>query len=661
MFSELILTDGVTKIDLLGGNKTKAGFSLIRYVPGRPGFKGGGVWQDSPLATGRQLVGSVRTNTTDALTLRIAYPAHEEIITALNDFDELIEKVIAYWTTTWQQEPVYLQAQAHGETNKRYALVHYAQYDNYFDPYAQPYISAGMHSTEEFIFGIERGSWLEFVPGQSEPVAISHAGSLPASSTDPEDDILTSIVNVFIGNMQNAGLKVIYRYTGSFSSNLLAGSPPYALFGSPPTVGDIAYLGADHPFYGLVTDFSTFGDIGLVFEYWSGAAWVTLTTLLAGPDSFNNLGVASLRWLPTTVSNWAKTTVNGEDRYWVRMRCTFVGGPTSLTQANRHIYATTNAYIEVAEEEIAGTLDALMRVYLQTYNIDTTTDIEVWAGLRNYERGDGFFAHLNCSDFASPPGVSFSGSLASAYHTNATVTDFSDPLAPGGQSESLLGATGDTLGRAIVFYFGGDDAYRSFYGRFRLFVLLNTDDNTGASKLRYSVTNYTDTAEYVRGEIRSVAATPTSYQLVDLGNVTLPAADTLLLTEDTYGFRLNIEALVTDTKILTFLSIILLPADECLLQVSGNVPSIPSDNLSVIHIDGIGYPKYKARAFSMEGDPYVVTSGPLTVSSSEPPILHAGTRQRWWFLIRQAQMANPGIATSVKMHKCQRYLGLRGD
>lgn len=665
-FSELFLTDGETRIDLMGANRRGSGFVLVNYVMGRPGFKGGGVWQDSPLAVGRQLAATTRMNISEALTLRIAYGLPQNVIQAFEDLDGLIEKAIAYWTTTWQQEPVYLQARAKGESSRRYALVHMAHYDSYFNPHGQAFLGVRRSTTDEFVLGIERGPWLEFVPGLSEPVAISHAGSLPASSTDPDLDTLTFTVNVFIGNMQNAGLKAIYVFTGGSSGNLLAGSPPYALFATPPATGNTTYFGADQPFYGLVTDLSSLTDasVTLAYEFWNGAAWVPITVLFSGPVAFGTVGIGSLRWLPSSVSTWAKTTVNGENRYWIQIRVVAAsGGTTTYTQANRHIYAATNAYIEVAEDEVGGTLDALMRTYLQRYNVDTTDQIEFWAGLRSYERGSSFVAHINFGNLSgNPAGIIVTGTLAGTNgHTNAVTANFAHPTAPGGESASLVGATGDTLGTAIYVNFGGSTAYRSFYGRFRLFVLLNTDDNTGASRLRYSVNNYTATAEYARGEIKSVATTPTSYQLVDLGNVTLPAADTLLLTEDTYGFRLNIEALVTNLKTLTFLSIILMPADECLLQVSGKIPSVTADSLSVIHVDGIGYPKHKVRAFSMEGDPYVVTSGPLTVSSSEPPILHAGTRQRWWFLFRDAQIANPAIATSVKVHKCQRYLGLRGD
>lgn len=670
MLSELILTDGITKIDLLGGNKNGAGFSLIRYIPGRPGLKGGGVWQDSPLAIGRQLVAGVRTNITDALTLRIAYPSHDSIITASNDFDELIEKAIAYWATTWQQTPVYLQAQAHGENAKRYALVRHAQYDSYFDPYAQPYISAGMHTTEEFILGIERDLWLEFPPGEYESVAIGHEFSDPPRAFDCVFDQIVGLCenldpNVMIGNMQNRALQDIFRYTGTFSANLLAGSPPYNLFATPPATGDIAYFGSDQPFYGIATDFSVIEDNAtLVYEYWNGSAWTTLTTNANGPESFVNTGIAFLLWPTSSVANWAKVSVNSEVRYWVRVRVATGAGTTTYTQANRHIYATATNYVEVAEDEVLGTMDALLKAFIQFYPQSTTEEIKVWIGLRTYSRGTSFAAHINVGDDGNPTGVSVASTLGGGVdgHANAATFDITEPTVPGGVSISLVGTTGDTLGRAMIVSFS-EDVCQDFYGRFRCFVLLNTDDNTGASRLRYTITNYTDTATYARGEIKAVATSPTTYQLVDLGNVALPAADTLLATDNTYGFRLNIEALVTNAKTLTFLSVILMPADEMLMQVSGQVPETGITSIECVLLDSIEYPKYQVRAFAMDAeisDPYLVISGPLTVNGSGEAILHAGTRQRYWFLFQDVN-ASPAIAATLKFYKCQRYIGLRGD
>lgn len=673
MFSELILTDGITEIDLLNGNKNGAGFSLIRYVPGRPNFKGGGIWQDSPLAAGRQLVAGVRTNTTDALTLRIAYPSHDEIITASNDFDELIEKAIAYWTTTWQQTPVYLQAQVHGESSKRYALVHYAQYDSYFDPYAQPYISAGMHTTDEFIFGIERGLWLEFVPGEYESVAISHANSGTAQSYDCTVNPLNGLcedtfLNVLIGNMHNRALQAIYRFTGSFSANLLGTSPPYAFTATPPATGDILYLGADQPFYGIATYLSDWAD-GATFvqEYWNGAAWTTLTPDTRGPGSFTwSPDVNGIfAWPTSSVSNWAKTTVNSESRYWIRFRVSSGGGTTTYVQANRHIYSTATNYIEVAEDEVLGTMDALQRALIQFYPQSTTDEIKVWMGLRTYERGANFVAHLNVGTTSpgNPTGVTVTGTLATVEgHANATVNSAAVPTAPGGESVALTGVTNDVLGTIFYLTFNSS-VCEHFYGRFRLFVLLNSDDNTGASRLRYSVTNYTNTATYVRGEIKAVATSPTTYQLVDLGNVTLPAADTILTTDATYGFQLRIDGLVTNAKTLTFLSVILMPADEMLMQMSGSIPEVTTENIEVVLLDSIEYPKYPTRAFAMDSvinDPYLAISGPVTVNGSGEAILHAGTRQRFWFLFQDAN-ASPAIPANLKLYKCQRYIGLRGD
>jgi hypothetical protein len=670
MFSELILTDGTIRINLLAANKQGKGIALKRYIPGRPAYKGGGVWQDSPLATGRQLVAGLRTNTADALTLSIAYPSHNEIILAYEDLDAMLEKAAAYWLTTWQQEPVYLQALAAGENNRRYAVVNYATFDQYFDPYNQPYLFDGNRfATEDFTLGIERGLWLEFPPGEYESIAIAHAGSTPPMSFTCTFDIITGGCenldpNVLIANMSNRGLQAIYKFTGSFSANLLGEALPYSLMADPPATGNIVYFGSDQPFWGIATDFSEVADPAntLVYEYWDGAAWTAFTPDVISPASFDDTGVAFTKWAISEMPDWTKVSVNSDVYFWVRVRVTSGGtGTTTFTQANRHIYSTTTNYIEVLETAVLGQQDALLRMLLGIYTTGAaTTSAEFWMGLRSYERGSSFVAHINLggNPAGNASGITVGGSSAGSGHTNATVSNQPDQTSPGGGSFSLTGATGDTIATIGGATFDGTIADH-YYGRFRMFVLLDSDDNTGASQLRYATYNSASNVVFVRGEIKTVAATPTTYQLVDLGSVSLPPSDVFLASDTTYGFRLVIEGVVTNLKTLTFHSIILIPTDEYMVHVEGEALS---QEIQSVLLDGIGYPKYKQRAFSLYGDPYVFIANALTASGGEEPILHAGTRQRYWFLFRDtSDQAPPNMMVSVKMYKTERFLSLRAD
>jgi hypothetical protein len=657
----------------LAGNKLGKGFSLIRYIPGRPALKSGGVWQDSPIATGRQLASAVNANPVDALTLRIAYPSHLEIIQAYEDLEEMLENAMAYWITTYQQTPVYLQAMAVGESNRRYAVVKYATFDSYFDPYAQPYLTASTKvSSDEFTIALERDLWLELPPSEYQSIAIAHSGSTPAMAYDCIYDIIEDACenldpHVMIGNMQTRGLQVIFRYTGTMSDNLLASSPPYALFGDPPATGDIVYFGSDQPFYGLATNFSELADPTntLVYEYWSGAAWVTLTLdTSTGFNSFDNEGIGFIRWPLSSIAGWAKTDLNVDDVYFgVRVRVTAGGvGTTTYIQSSRHVYSLTYSYVDVLETAVLGQHNALLRSLIQIFRASAAmTGIDVWMGLRSYERGAAFVAHLNLggNPTGNPAGITAGGSTASAYHANATGSNQPDPVSPGGGSISLTGTTGDTVGLICGLTFSGSIA-NQYFGRYRCFALVDSNDGDGLSKLRYATANIDGTATFVTGELKAIAASPTTYQLVDLGSILLPPTDTMLVTEEFYGFQIRIDGVISNTKVVTFHSVILIPSDEYFVNIYGD--TVENDITSVL-LDGIGYPKYKSRAFTMFGDPYITITGPLTVSGGEAPIIHAGTRQRYSFLFRDrtTNQASPALAASIKMYRCQRYLTLRGD
>ena len=197
MFTEFLLTDGTISIDLLAGNKTGSGISIARYTPGRIQAKDGGVWADNPMAAGRRVVHRVQGNVSDVLEIQISHRAHNQIIQAQEELDELLEKAHDYWTTNWQSEPVWIQAQAQGETHRRYALVYGASWAEYPDPLHEPYASrrgamAGIQ------LGLERSAWMNNAPGASTALA--------TSNTEHTDEATTG---VFVGNYIGIGLETL--------------------------------------------------------------------------------------------------------------------------------------------------------------------------------------------------------------------------------------------------------------------------------------------------------------------------------------------------------------------------------------------------------------------------------------------------------------------
>ena len=157
----LYITDGTTEVQLLRGP-----FKLTDWRPARAPLKGGGVWRSSPFVDGRRLVAFRRDNIVDTFSLLVQGYTQDELIYVCQEADRLLTKAMQYWSTSWQDEPVYLVARGHGESNARYAHIHSYAFPNSANPYAPPFAEGSglMLAQEDLTVVIEHGSWLEFPP-----------------------------------------------------------------------------------------------------------------------------------------------------------------------------------------------------------------------------------------------------------------------------------------------------------------------------------------------------------------------------------------------------------------------------------------------------------------------------------------------------------------
>lgn len=253
-FSEYILTDGTTKINLLSLNKHKYGIGIDSYTPGRSQPKDGGVWQDSALAPGRRLVYQTFANVVDTLNIKIAYPTADALTQAQSELDMLLAKALAYWTVEWQDEPVWIQATTHGDSQRRYALIYGVSMGEYADPYAEPMAGSGPNRVaSNLTLGLERSMWLGNPPGTGTAVQVSHRDSEATSA-------------VFIGNAHTVGLTQIRRHrdapTDLWSENLLLGGLSTRLLFTD-TIGlsyeTTLYIGSSTQFNNLQFDIDTAG------------------------------------------------------------------------------------------------------------------------------------------------------------------------------------------------------------------------------------------------------------------------------------------------------------------------------------------------------------------------------------------------------------------
>ena len=97
------------------------------------------------------------------------------------------------------------------------------------------------------------------------------------------------------------------------------------------TEGDTIYIGSDYKFGKVRFNISTAGnysDITIVWEYWNGSSWSTLT-VTDNTNGFTVSGTNEVSFTPP--ADWAKTNINGVTAYWIRARATFGASPSITT------------------------------------------------------------------------------------------------------------------------------------------------------------------------------------------------------------------------------------------------------------------------------------------------------------------------------------------
>lgn len=175
----LRITNGTTTVDLL---KKVSGFLLSDYNPSAGGYKGGGVFQDSPLSDGRRMVFRRRENVSDVVNVAVKALSQTEYARFTRQLRGLLEQAGQYWidlNSGAKPEslltPVWIEARGRDEAVTRYALLYdgfIRDEPNYWrQPFMQP---QGKVAVETLAVAIERGDWLSHSPtsdGYAVPIA----------------------------------------------------------------------------------------------------------------------------------------------------------------------------------------------------------------------------------------------------------------------------------------------------------------------------------------------------------------------------------------------------------------------------------------------------------------------------------------------------------
>ena len=170
MTAVLKITDGTTTVNLLD----RSGYMLSNWRRGIAGYKGGGTWQDGSLANGRQIVDKKWENVIETLELKAVGESQDMLIRYTQDLRRLLEKASDYWTTSWQDEIVWIEVKASKESNAEYAWIYHGRIPEDGNPFSQPFLQRGCKAVmDELVLLVERGPWLGNKPGTADAMAIA--------------------------------------------------------------------------------------------------------------------------------------------------------------------------------------------------------------------------------------------------------------------------------------------------------------------------------------------------------------------------------------------------------------------------------------------------------------------------------------------------------
>jgi len=169
--AHLRITNGGTGagdfVDLIRGP-----FYLISSAPGMPAYKGGGVFIDSPLSSGRRIAYSVFDNPVDRYDLMLKSSSGDSSDDKLAVLLRLLEQAASHWKTNGRVSPVWIESRGPQHTNIQYARIVAGSIQGLANKFAQPYLQSGCVVIEnELILLLERRNWKSVAPGSVESLS----------------------------------------------------------------------------------------------------------------------------------------------------------------------------------------------------------------------------------------------------------------------------------------------------------------------------------------------------------------------------------------------------------------------------------------------------------------------------------------------------------
>ena len=679
------ISGSAVHFDLLHGAN---GVHLEEYKPKKAQFKGGGVFQDSPFANGRQLVHSVFASVEESIKLKYRSGNHDEVAYQDGYLDQLLLLAAAYKPGASNVAPVYLAFQKKGTTNPQYGLIVKGSTAEVQGPISIFEEDDRDGATWDNIeLSLERGDWLENPPGTSTQIATGNnqtfegeyfgnddgAGNLSASTGD---DVYLS--NIYLPY----NLTHIFNYddsAASFSSNLIGTSLPWSLFPASAAVDDCVYFGVDSSvtpsglFWGLIFNLSTAAAATaytIVWERYYSGSWSSLYTTGTAAD-FDTTGSVSCHW----GSLHAEATVNSVTGYWVRARIdTLTGAFTRPVQQSQNIYTPSLPYAEIPSTEVGGIMEA--SASMQFRNVSgpatvvsgaLTSANRIVAGLRAVDRGSNFNAYILLSDEHEYSGITVEA-IDTANAGFATV-----PFGCGRMA--YVYANASELDEFDAFKITIDRTLSPDYmGKFRFFLRTIETLPYGRVTFRVRVEIAPGVVVFTSDPVSIPAHTSGSYpDLTALGGVDLASA----FDPDTDSFDLVIyitaEFAAGTAQYVYIPDIALIPADEWIMDsfdTAKNESPARQTGLKDLAYLTVGSINRVDQITTVAKDSDDVNFAVWATVANGPVTVAPGMTQRLWVVAgrylfglagESYETSEFGIAHTFKAWRNQRYLGIRGN
>lgn len=561
-----VVIDGVTTaFDLLGDD----GIYLVEWTPKRPLLKGGGTFQNSPIADGQRLVFGKLGNVTESIKLSYENDSPEGAIFDDRRLQSMLNLSVVQGTGNWKNVLVYWRLKTKGtDAVDQYAYIEKGELVDGTNPFMSPFqTERGKSVWEGVTLNLEHRIWGTTIPGSGDVIELGVHETYNGQdfgTVDNAGDLAPTTSPVYAANYHGNN-NITNVHLGTAGANLIGSTGTYNILSNanPLYIGMSSAVSGFGIFHNVWFNLSTAatGTYTLAYEYWNGSTWAALS-FVSGSTDFAETGNVFVGWTTAGNTGWTTNTPGGAlpTGYWIRIRVAS-GSLSTIPQQTGRVQSVTWPYVQVESDQVAGDIEALAKMIIRgiTQHVSSLGGTDLAIGLRSTSRGDDFTAVLNCYDGHNNSDITFS-------ETGTNMSESTSLFSPSGGIALWSPAS---AGETATIDFTIDAPLAAQYaGRFKMYLRFYGTSTISDGDFRAQSEISLRVGSNVTGRwVWTTGGTPAK-RFLDLGEVVIPG------DPEGYGLdRVTVSVnLVAESGIVGkgagFTEIWLLPIDECAVLIT---------------------------------------------------------------------------------------------